>query len=245
MDPKRLSEFGLTEAESRIYIALLKLGKCKSGALIKATGLQSSTIYNALPSLVQKGLASHVHMGKQKHYSAEPPESMMFFLEEKRSRFSDVLPLLKRMEAEGRQEQKSARVFEGMKGFKSAFNDVYSTMKPKEEYCFFQMAAEQLAQKKVKFFFRKWHLRRSSKGIRAKGLAVEATREPIKYIFKNLPHTQIKYVDEFFPTGMVVYKDKILFLDFSDPPVAFQLKSSTIANSFRLFFEAKWKAAHK
>jgi len=55
MDPKRLSEFGLTEAESRVYLALLQTGRAKTGAIIKATAAVS-TVYGALPSLCKRVL---------------------------------------------------------------------------------------------------------------------------------------------------------------------------------------------
>ena len=244
MDPKRLSEFGLTEAEARVYLALLQTGKAKTGAVIKATGLQSSTVYNALPSLVQNGLVSFVHMGRTKWYSAEPPESFQFYMEEKKRRLSEMLPLLKKMEAGGKQEMKSARVFESLKGFRSAFNDVYVTMKPGEEYCFFQVDIEQLQKKRIKMFFQNWHLRRSRKGIKVKGLALEGAREAMRGIYE-LPHTHVRFVDEFLPTGTVVYKDKLLLLDLADPPSAFCIQSQSIADSFRRFFDAKWRAARK
>ncbi|MCX6771037.1 MAG: helix-turn-helix domain-containing protein [Candidatus Micrarchaeota archaeon] len=242
MDPKRLAEFGLTEAEARVYLALLQTGRAKTGAIIKVTGLQSSTVYGALPSLMQKGLVSFVHMGKMRWYSAEPPESFQFFMEEKKRRLEEVLPLLKKMEAGGKQEQKSARVFESLKGFRSAFNDVYVTMKPGEEYYFFQVDTEQLKKKRIHMFFRNWHLRRSGKGIKVKGLAVKEAREAMKGIYE-LPHTNVRFVDEFLPTGMVVYKDRTLLLDLADPPSAFCIQSGSIADSFRRFFEAKWKTA--
>ncbi len=244
MDPKMLSEFGLTEAESRVYLALLQTGRARTGAIIKATGLQSSTVYNALPSLVQKGLASFVHMGKMKWFSAEPPESFQFFMEEKKRRLSEMLPMLKRMEAGGKQEQKSARVFESLKGFRSAFNDVYVTMKPGEEYYFFQVDPKQFQKKRIKMFFQNWHLRRSGKGIKVKGLAVNEAREEMMEIC-CLPHTKVRFVDEFLPTGMVVYKDKVLLLDLGDPPTAFCVQSKAIADSFKRFFEEKWKAARE
>jgi len=244
MDPKRLSEFGLTEAESRVYLALLQTGRARTGAIIKATGLQSSTVYNALPSLVQNGLVSFVHLGRVKWYSAEPPESFQFFMEEKKRRLSEMMPMLKRMEAGGKQEQKSARVFESLKGFRSAFNDVYVTMKPGEEYYFFQVDTEQLKKKRIKMFFQNWHLRRSGKGIKVKGLAVREAREAMRGIYE-LPHTKVRFVDEFLPTGMVVYKDKMLLLDLADPPSAFCIQSQSIADSFKRFFEAKWKTARE
>ena len=242
MDPKRLAEFGLTEAEARVYLALLQTGRARTGAIIKATGLQSSTVYNALPSLVQNGLVSFVHMGKTRWYSAEPPESFQFFLEEKKRRLAEMLPLLQKMEASGKQEQKSARVFESLKGFRSAFNDVYVSMKPGEEYYFFQVDTEQLQKKRIKMFFQNWHLRRSGKGINVKGLAVKDARGAMKGIY-DLPHTSVRFVDDFLPTGAVIYKDKLLLLDLADPPSAFCIQSQSIADSFKRFFEAKWKGA--
>jgi len=244
MDPKRLAEYGLTESEARVYLALLQIGRAKSGAIIKATGLQSSTVYNALPSLSQKGLVSHVHVGKVKHFSAEPPESLQFFMEEKKGKLGEMMPLLKRMEAEGAREQKSARVFEGFKGLRIAFNDVYLSMKPGEEYCFFQVSREDISRKRVQLFFRNWHRRRSAKGIKVKGLSVNGTREAMKGIY-DLPHTRVRFVDEFLPTAMVVYKDKVLLLDLSDLPSAFLIQSQKVADSFRLLFDAKWKAARE
>jgi hypothetical protein len=164
-------------------------------------------------------------------------------LEERRRRFSEVLPGLKRMETEGKLEQKNATVYEGIKGLKSAYNDIYMTMKPGEEYYFFQVAADSLKSRRIFLFFRNWHRRRSGKGVNIRGLAIEAAREPMKGIFRGLPHSKLRYVDEFLPTGMVVYKNKTLLIDFQDQPAAFLIQSQAIADSFRQFFEVKWKTA--
>ena len=153
-----------------------------------------------------------------------------------------MMPMLKRMEAGGKQEQKSARVFESLKGFRSAFNDVYVTMKPGEEYYFFQVDSEQLQKKRIKMCFQNWHLRRSAKGIKVKGLAVKGAKLFMKGIY-DLPHTKVRFVDDFLPTGMVVYKDKVLLLDLGEPPTAFLIQSRPIADCFASFFEAKWKTA--
>ena len=245
MDPKRLSELGLTETEARIYLSLLQLGKAKSGDVIRAASLQSSTVYNSLSSLVAKGLSSYVQIGKTKHYQAEPPESFGLFLEEKRRRLEEMLPHLKKMQAMASSEQKSARVFEGFKGLKTAYNDVYLTMAPGEDYCFFQASPIDLSRKRVLMFFRNWHRRRSGKGVKVRGLGVQETRGPMKAIFKGIPHTKYRFVDEFLPTGMVVYKDKLLLLDLGEPPAAFLIQSKNIVQSFRGFFDTKWKKARE
>ena len=245
MDPKRLSELGLTETEARAYLTLLSSGRVKSGEIIRASGMQSSTVYGALSSLMSKGLVSFVQVGKVKHYSAEPPESFELFLDERKRRLESMMPHLKKMEAKSEREQKTARVFEGMKGLKTAYNDVYLTMKPGEDYVFYQVEAGELERKRISVFFRNWHRRRAGKGIKVRGLAVNSAKKPMKAVFEGLPHSKIRFVDGMLPTGMVVYKDKLLLLDLGDPPAAFLIQSKSIAGSFRGFFDEKWKTARE
>ena len=71
---------GLSNAEAKIYLALLELGSSKTGRIIDRTKLQSSTVYHVLGSLVEKGIVSHILQGKVKHYNAEPPEAFLNFL---------------------------------------------------------------------------------------------------------------------------------------------------------------------
>ncbi|MFA5106270.1 MAG: helix-turn-helix domain-containing protein [Candidatus Micrarchaeia archaeon] len=243
MDSKLLEEFGLTTAEARVYLALLEGGQSKTGAIIGATGMQSSTVYGALSSLLAKGLASYVIIGKVRHFHAEPPDSFMLFLDEKKQKFAELLPSLRRLGQKTGAEQKSAKVFSGIKGLKTAFNDIYISMQPGEDYCFFQMAAEDIAKKDISLFFRSWHARRSEKGVNVRGLATMAAKPAVKRIFRGLKHSRLRYVDEFLPTGTVVYKDKTLLVDFSKTPAAFMIQSRAIADSYRRMFDSKWKTA--
>jgi len=245
MDPKRLSELGLTETEARAYLTLLSSGRVKSGEIIRASGMQSSTVYGALSSLVSKGLVSFVQKGEVKHYCAEPPESFELFLDERKRRLAEMMPHLKKMQAKSEREQKTARVFEGMRGLKTAFNDVYLTMKPGEDYVFYQVDASELEKRRVSLFFRNWHMRRMRKGIKVRGLAANSARKPMKAIFEGVTHSKIRFVDGMLPTGMVIYKDKLLLLDLGEPPTAFLIRSKSIADSFRGFFDGKWKKARQ
>ena len=61
-----LQEIGFTKAEATVYLNLLKLGKTKSGSIIKLSGLQSSVVHNALNTLIDKGFVSYVLEGKIK-----------------------------------------------------------------------------------------------------------------------------------------------------------------------------------
>ena len=242
MDTSILEDLGLSNAEAKIYLALLRKGESKTGAIIDATKMQSSTVYHALGSLVEKGLVSYILIGKIKHYQAERPESFLFFLEEKKRKFEEILPELKEREKLSRQKQ-SAKVYEGIKGLKTAFNDVLNSLKAGEEYYFFQIPKEQFFSERNFRFLRNYHLKRADKGIKVKGLAIKELRPIMKDMFKNIKHTKLRYLNEFLPNALLIYKNKLITVDWEEAPTAFVIESESIAKSYKKFFEEKWQQA--
>lgn len=241
MDTSALEGLGLSNAEARIYLVLLENGACKTGLIIDKTKLQSSTVYHILGSLIEKGIVSYVIKGKIKHYHAESPESLILFLEEKKRRFKQILPALVKKE-ELSKEKNNAKVYEGINGLKAAFNDVLLNMKKGEEYYFFQVGWDDLENEKVRRFFRSYHLKRSEKGIKVKGLALRKAKKIMDYVY-DLPHTKVRYLDSLLPTGLVIYKNKVITLDWKDNPTAFVIQSKSVADSYKKFFEDKWTVA--
>jgi len=239
-----LEELGLSHAEAKIYLTLLELGTSKTGQIILSAKLQSSTVYHVLQSLIEKGLVSYILNGKIKYYQAESPEVFLLFLEEKKLKFVEVLPVLKEKEKLGKTRQ-SARVYEGIKGLKTAFNDILTSLKSGDEYYFFQVPKEKLFNKDVLLFFRSYHTKRAERGIKVKGLAVKESKNLVKKIFHNIKCTRIRYVDEFIPHGIVIYRNKVIMLDWDKSPTAFVIESETIASSYKRFFEEKWNDAAK
>ena len=55
-----LSNLGLSERESSVYLALLELGQTTTGPLSKKSSIPNSKIYEVLNSLEEKGLVSWV-----------------------------------------------------------------------------------------------------------------------------------------------------------------------------------------
>jgi len=244
MDTSVLEELGLSNAEAKIYLAILELGLSKTGKIIDKTKLQSSTVYHVLGSLIEKGLVSHIFKGKVKYYQAESPETFLLFLEEKRRKFMEILPELKEKEKLSQQKH-AARVYEGINGLKTAFNDILISLKPGDEYYFFQVTKKKLFDNTVTRFFRNYHLKRSEKNIKVKGLAIKDSKPLVDEVFKDLKHTEIRYIDEFTPSGVVIYANKVITLDWENIPTAIVIESKAIADSYKSFFKEKWKKAKK
>lgn len=238
MEIKAIEGLGLTNAEAVIYSKLLDLGPSKTGILIEKTNLQSSTIYHSLGSLIEKGLVNFILEGKIKIYSAESPNILLELHEKKKKEFIKILPLLKQKNKNTITQ--TAKIYKGIKGLQTAFGDILKTMKKGEEYYFFQVYRKELEEENFLTFFRNYHLKRSEKGIKAKAFGMKKAKEKTTEIFKNLKNTQIKYIDEFIPTGLSIYKNKIIITEWEDSPIAIVIESKAIANSYKQFFLDKW-----
>ena len=56
----KLKDIGLTDYESKVYLALLEIGEGTSGEIINKAGIHTGKIYEILASLKNKGLISEV-----------------------------------------------------------------------------------------------------------------------------------------------------------------------------------------
>ena len=99
---EELKLLGLTDGEIKVYLALLKLGPATNSPIARNTGLQSSTVYYCLNSLIEKGFVSYIKKGDRKHFSPLNPEDILDVLSRKESelqqqkqRIKKAIPQLK------------------------------------------------------------------------------------------------------------------------------------------------------
>ena len=64
-DLQTLQQIGLSEKEARVYIAALSLGPATADQLAKQTGINRSTTYVHIKSLMAMGLMSTYEEGKK------------------------------------------------------------------------------------------------------------------------------------------------------------------------------------
>jgi sugar-specific transcriptional regulator TrmB len=124
----QLEDVGLSTNESKVYLALLRLGSAKAGRIAKEANVERTSTYNALQALLSKGLASYVVIGKVRWFQAAPPERLVDYYEAKRDKAKDMLPELHSLFQETNLRQ-NVRLFKGMRGVKSVLNDIVATKK--------------------------------------------------------------------------------------------------------------------
>ncbi len=85
---KQITEFGLDEKEARVFLASLELGGENVLTIAKKAGINRVATYEALESLIKKGLVSTFHKGKRVNYTATDPERLLHLLEQEKNRLA-------------------------------------------------------------------------------------------------------------------------------------------------------------
>lgn len=124
-----LEKIGLTEKETKVYLAALELGNATVIALGKKAGINRVTTYVILKSLMHKGLISSLEKGKKTFFVAESPEHLEYILEKeqrdleiKKEALEKTIPELKAIYniSDGKPKVK---FYEGIEGLKAMQQD--------------------------------------------------------------------------------------------------------------------------
>ncbi|MFC1722845.1 TrmB family transcriptional regulator [Nanoarchaeota archaeon] len=241
-----IKEAGLTDGEAKVYLALLKLGSTTTGPIIEESGVANSIIYKLLESLINKGLASYVIKGKIKYFQAAEPKRILDYIEERKKKLDvskekieNLLPQLMTMMSET--EQSSVKLYEGWKGFLTAWELYHSRLKKGEEY--HSWGVYPVQEKRFHLYWMRDHEKRRKLGIKGKILFNKGTDSEILKNRNSYKGMDCRYMptDIKTPAWFVVYKDVVgIFLQKKNPLVV-QIINQDIADSFEAYFQDMWK----
>jgi len=242
-----LKEFGVTEKEAKLYLALLKLGSATSGELMRELGYYSKTIYQILDKLMAKGLVSYIIKANIKYFEAVDPEKFLDILKEqevqlktKEEKIKKIMPELKAIRKLAKAPQE-ANVYVGKKGLKSIFED---QLKQKGEILVLGGGGN--FKRAFEFYYDQWHKKRIKEKIKLKLLWNEKLRNKKKEILR-IPLLEVKFLPKEFdnPAPAIIYNDKVAITIWSEIPIATLIRSKEVANSYRSYFKLLWGIAKK
>lgn len=241
---------GLTRGESKVYLALVKLGNTSTGDLIKYSGVSRSKVYDVLEKLKQKGLVSEVIKDKIRHFEASKPTRITEFLIEKRIEIENKIEESRKIAKEiingqgKNSEKQESRVYIGLDGWKTVYNEILEELEYNDEYLAFGIGKKEISTEEVNLFIKKFHLKREEKKVPARIIMGLETKEEMMQ-FPDSRFYKSKFTDIKFPTNIAIYKDIVLTLVYSDKPIAFLIKSNQVADKYRRYFEYVWKISKK
>ena len=163
METKILEDLGFTNAEIKIYLALLELGLSTAGPIIKKSKLQSSVVHMTLNKLISKGFISFIKEGQRNHYQAADPRHISEYIDEKKLEFEKLLPKLIAKQ-ELAKEKSEVLTFKGKKGIRELLYELLEA--GGNEHNTFGSTKESLMMGDT--FWKVYHKKRAEKEIKSK-----------------------------------------------------------------------------
>ena len=137
---EKLQELGFSEKEAGVYLALLELGSSVASDIAKKAGINRSTAYIIIESLLKRGLVTVIERRGVKLYSSTSPDQLIRHLEETAKQYSGLVAAAKKIlpdlesvrKAQKEKKEESFRpkvqLFEGKKGIRTVYEDTLSSL---------------------------------------------------------------------------------------------------------------------
>lgn len=222
-----LQNFGLTDAEVKVYTYLLQSGEATASQIAKKTGTNRTFTYDRLKKLGDIGLVSSVIKDNKKCFMAAEPSQLLAILEEREEQIKNILPVLEKLKRTVRVGA-DVEVYSGIKGVKTALNLM---IKEKRTICLHGTLDK--FQEIMPTHFGIWNTRRINEKINMRILSSEAI---------NLDYAESGLLseEEQTNTSNFVFGNITLIVMWSDYPIAIIIKSREMAQNNLAFFNTIW-----
>lgn len=235
---KTLQELGFDDKETRVYLALLKLGETTATKISQETKIERTLVYYIIEKLLNRGLISFKLKNNVKFYSASNPERILEELKEKEKSLQNILPFLERLQKTTPSEEVKVDIFKEIDGLKAVMNDMFRYGKE-----FLVLGEEGQVQKNYPIIYKQYLRRLKENNIKEKVIV----REDFRGKIWQSENTIFRYIskDLLSPTTTLIYGNKALITIWEKPMFNILITSNKIADSYRSYFKHLWKVAKK
>ncbi len=240
---KALEDVGFTEGESKVYLALLKLGESKVGPIITSSNISRSKVYDILERLIEKKVVSKLEKNGVLAYRALPPQSLLNIIKDKEKQLKQEEVLLQKILpqfASLRPEEKlNIVVYEGFEGFKSMIDRTIEELGKDDIY---EAMGISKTTESMRHYARKIYEAQKIKKFKARSVFDE--KGAYKIAERKTPLHEIRVLPKGWetPALFTIYGDTVgIHTGEEESIVSIVIVSKEIAKSFRATFEAMWK----
>ena len=228
---EELKQAGLTENESKVYLALIDLGPSLAGQIARKTGIHRRTIYDTIEMLIQKGLIGYIKENNRKLFQAANPDRLLEIIREKQN---IIAPFVQNLEQRylSKKEKEETNFYKGKEGLKTIFEDQLNSKE------ILILGASPKAYEILQFYFKWYDKTRKQKKIKTRIIATDKN-------ISNIPLAEIKYLPEKYanPVSVNIYEDKTAIILWASEPIAILIKNKEITEAYKTYFELMWKIA--
>jgi sugar-specific transcriptional regulator TrmB len=235
-----LLDLGLSQAESSVYLACLRLNSASVASIARAAGIRRTTTYTVLQRLAAGGYVARELKGKVQRYGPSHPEQLNSLLFDRLQRFQTFLPeLLTLFNLKG--AAGNIRILEGVEASKQAYETLLRVAMPKEPYLVLSNVDKWL--KLAPQYFKKFIERRAEKGLAPRHLLVhsETARKWLENVGRVGATGKLLPKQISFSINLVITPRLVVIHQLVDPVYAVLMESPMIAELFMQMYEVLWQ----
>lgn len=241
-----LKNFGLHHNDILVYETLLRLGKTKSGPLIRKSEVVSSRVYEALALLQEKGLVSYEVKNNIRYYRAESPTLLLEANEQHRQELEKLAVEIDTVIVDI-PSRNTVNVYEKRHGFRMAFLQHVENLNDKEEISVIAFGPKYGNSRELRTLFNNLDRSMVAKKCLSKILLDKKLRPIMEKDRAHLEIYNIRYLpsEYFSPMATNISHNEVLISVWGNEPVALSIKNPTVIKSFQNNFDLMWNKAKK
>ncbi|MBI4116390.1 helix-turn-helix domain-containing protein [Candidatus Pacearchaeota archaeon] len=251
MDENILREIGLTENESKVYLALLKLKKGTKTSIVREAKVLSSKVYEILDRLIQKGLVAYFIENGVKNFVPVPPNSIELIFEEKMKNLEKRKLVLRdyveKHLAKSADFSTDAQLFKGWNGLQQVLMIICDDLKSKETYYVLGLNATEDIEQGFLYIPKVAKKFDEKKIIRKIILNPSGKETMLKYLkeYGNKKLWNARYFPSIGPLEIGMSNNYVVLNLLEKEPIAILIKNKRIRDSFLHYFNTIWKLGKK
>lgn len=244
---KLILEVGFSERQADVYLALLKLGKGTVSEIAREAGINRTTGYDILDSLIEKGLASISGKEPKQEYVAESPDRLKEYLkkesqkaEAREKMVDELIPELKSVHNVFGKPK--VMFYEGTDGLERVYEDTLTSHETILAYANVEDTNNTLPN-----YFPRYYKRRAAKGIPIRAIfpADREAFERAELDKEEARETAIVPADKyFFSPEINIYDDKIMIASWREK-LGIIIQSKEVAEAMKSIFKLAWAEAKR
>lgn len=243
----QLLSFGLSKKESDVYLAALELGRGTVSQISRKAGINRTTGYDILDSLIGKGLVRISGKEPKQEYVAESPDTILVFLQkqlettkaniEKAQQFVPELKSIHKVS-----DRPQVKFYEGVEGMKQVYEDTLTAKEPIHAYANYDDMHRTMGD-----YFPDYYKRRAKKGIVAIGIVPDSplARERASKNKEEARQLAVVPTEKFsISPDIEIYDNKLTIVSWREK-LGIIIESAEIADAMKKIFELAWAEAKR
>ncbi len=242
-----LQSFGFSQKESEVYIALLELGKGKVTEISRKAGINRTTGYDILDSLVHKGVISISGKEPKQEYAAEPPQAITEYLKREARKTEECIARSENITSElsliySYQNRPKIRFYEGIEGLQHVYEDTLTSHEEIRAYANVDKMHDTLVN-----YFPAYYKKRAKKGIPIRAIIpnTDIGKERKNNDIYEMRETALVPKETYYFTPEInIYDNKIMIASWREK-LGIIIESEEITDAMKKIYELAWQQAKK